>query len=99
MASANNNIVSFCFSVIDLSFTKSSKYFLYSFVPLNQTSNFSEPFTKQNAANRNNGVVGNTGKTIPIIPNPRDKNPHNIKSHLTIVLMMMISFSLRAFLA
>ena len=93
IASANNKMESLCFRVMALSLTKSSKYFLYSFVPLNQTSNFLDPFTKQKAANRNNGVVGKTGKTIPIIPNPRDKNPHNIKTALTIVFIIIISFS------
>jgi len=60
-------------------------------VPLNHRSNFLEPFTKQKAAKRNNGVVGIKGNTIPIIPNPRDKNPANINSALTIVLMIIIS--------
>ena len=78
MTSAVSKIVHFCFNGIALSLTKSSKYFLYSFVPLNQRSNLSDPFTKKKAANRNNGVVGNIGKIIPIIPNPRNKKPSNI---------------------
>lgn len=78
MASAVRRIVHFCFNGIALSLTKSSKYFLYSFVPLNQRSNLSDPFTKKKAANRNNGVVGNIGKIIPMIPNPTNKNPRSI---------------------
>lgn len=64
-------------------------------VPLNHRSNFLEPFTKQKAAKRNNGVVGIKGNTIPIIPNPRDKNPASINSALTIVLMINYLLSIK----
>ena len=80
----------FALSGIAFSLTKSSKYFLYSFVPLNQRSNFGDPFTKQNAARRKNGVVGKIGNTIPTIPKPTHKSPTNIKIQLRTVLLIMI---------
>ena len=92
ITSAVNKIVHFCLSGMAFSLTKSSKYFLYSFVPLNQISNFGDPFTKQNAARRNNGVVGKIGNTIPTIPKPTHKSPTNIKIQLrTVLIMIMIS--------
>lgn len=91
ITSAVNKIVHFCLSGMAFSLTKSSKYFLYSFVPLNQISNFGDPFTKQNAARRNNGVVGKIGNTIPTIPKPTHKSPTNIKIQLRTVLIMILS--------
>ena len=91
ITSAVNKIVHFCLSGMAFSLTKSSKYFLYSFVPLNQISNFGDPFTKQNAARRNNGVVGKIGNIIPTIPKPTHKSPTNIKNQLRTVLIMIFS--------
>lgn len=72
----------FCFSVILLCLIKLSTYFLYNFVPLNQTSNRLEPFTKQNDAKSKNGVVGRIGRTIPMTPSPRKINPAKINKGL-----------------
>ncbi len=73
--SANALIVIFCCSVNALSFKNPSKCFLYSVVPLNQRSNLSDPLTKQADANSKKGVVGTSGRIIPIIPKPIKKNP------------------------
>lgn len=86
--SANKFNVIFCFLVILLFLTKSSKYFLYILVPLNHISNFREPFIKQKEANSNNGVVGTTGKTIPKSPKPRLTKPAMINNTFTNLLIL-----------
>ena len=91
IASANNNSVHFCLRVIALSLTKSSRCLLYIFVPLNQRSNLSEPFTKQYAARRKKGVVGSIGNIIPTIPNPTHKSPISIYTQLIMVLIFILS--------
>lgn len=87
IASANNKIVVFCLNVIDLFITNSSKCFLYTFVPLNQTSNLLDPLTKQKDAKSKNGVVGNKGKIIPIIPINMKTNPNVI--YITFIIFVM----------
>jgi hypothetical protein len=76
--SANTLMVTFCLIVIALFLTNSSKCFLYSFVPLNQTSNLLDPLTKKKEANSNSGVVGSSGKITPNIPNPMNTKPKKI---------------------
>lgn len=90
--SANNKIVIFCFNVILLSRTKLSKCFLYIEVPLNQTSNFFEPLTKKKEANNKSGVVGTTGRMIPMIPIPMHIKPAIIYKLLIILLIRTIPF-------
>ena len=36
----------------------------------------SDPLAKKNAANNKKGVVGNTGRTTPIAPKPKNKKPN-----------------------
>ena len=66
LANSNNCILDF--NVIDLLFTKSSKYLVYNLVFLNHNSNFFELLVKKNKAKRKNGVVGSIGIIIPILP-------------------------------
>jgi hypothetical protein len=61
------------------------------FVPLNQISNRSEPFTKQKEANSNNGVVGNTGRMTPNSPKPKEIKPIMIYRNLITFLMVIAS--------
>lgn len=56
------------FRVIPRPFTKLSRLSLYSFVPLNQQSSFSELLAKQTAAAIRNGTVGRIGSTAPTAP-------------------------------
>lgn len=85
--SANTFNTIFCLSVIVLLVTNPSKCFLYISVPLNQTANFSEPFTKQYDANKSNGVVGITGKMIPSIPTPKLKKPAQMNNNFVSFLI------------
>ncbi len=80
MQSANRRIDSFCFNVISRFRTNPSRCFLYSRLSLNHTSNLFEPRIKQYDANRRSGVVGIIGRTMPIMPSPRDRKPARIKS-------------------
>ena len=91
--SANRLIVTFCLTVIALFLTNSSKCFSYNLVPLNQISNFLDPLTKQNEANRRKGVVGSIGKIIPTIPKPINTKPKNIYMNF-FTLMMVLTPSL-----
>ena len=72
---ANDRIITLVFKVIARSFTKQSKCFWYKLVDRNQSLIRFEPFAKQYAANNKNGVVGNTGKIMPIAPSPVAKIP------------------------
>lgn len=87
MLSAKRLSVIFCFKVMLLSFTNPSKCFLYRSVPLNHTSNFSDPFTKQKDASSNSGVVGITGNIIPTIPKPKLINPAKINNNFVNLLI------------
>lgn len=51
---------------------------LYIFVFLNQSLNLLDPFAKKIVANIKNGVVGNIGRIIPKIPNPKNTNPKKV---------------------
>ncbi len=78
IASALKRIVNFCLRVISRRFTNPSKCFLYRLVPLNHRSNLFDPFTKKKEASISRGVVGMIGKTIPITPRPKKRNPKKI---------------------
>ena len=83
MPDAGRSRLNFVFKVILRFCTSSSKWFLYSFVPVNHVWNFSEPLARQNDANNRKGVVGSTGKTTPTAPIPIAANPriiHRIRS-------------------
>lgn len=56
-----------------------SKCFLYIFEFFNFSANFGEDFVKQYKVKIIKGVVGITGKNIPMIPKMRDKIP-NVKN-------------------
>ena len=64
---------SFAFKVIPPFSTNDFTYFSYILVCINFSFNFSLLFNKQNDVNKNNGVVGSSGKNIPIKPST---NPH-----------------------
>lgn len=87
--SADNSIVIFCLKVMALSLTNSSKCFLYSFVPLNQTSNFFDPLTKHTEAKSRNGVVGSSGKITPNIPRPMKIKPSVIYINFLMFLILL----------
>ena len=85
-------ILHFVPSVMDLCCTKLSRCFLYRFVDRNQVCNFSELFAKQNTVAIQNGTVGRTGKTMPMVPNARHKKPSSIQMILTGVFFIKVSF-------
>ncbi len=87
--SAVSSIVSFCLKVIALFLTNPSKCFLYIFVPLNQTSNLFDPLTKQTEAKRRKGVVGKSGRIIPMIPRNMNKKPSAI--YTTFLIFFILS--------
>ncbi len=49
---------------------------------ISQLYSFLFPFKNKVAANRRNGVVGNTGRKVPAIPRPSDKIPNIVKIYL-----------------
>ena len=77
IADAGSRMHSFVFNVIARSFTKLSRWFLYSFVPMNHLWNRFDPFAKQKDASKRKGVVGRTGRITPTAPMPRDRNANN----------------------
>ena len=46
-----------------------------------------ELLKKQAAANNRNGVVGNNGTKIPMIPNVNDNKPNNVNSIFIIFIL------------
>ena len=72
----------FFLRVIDLVKRNSARWFLYSFVDKNHLLNFGEPFAKKYEATSKKGVVGRTGRAIPIRPKPRKKKARAIKNIL-----------------
>ena len=75
MVEARASVYTLVLSVMALSFTKLSKLFLYSLVPVNQRWKRSEPLAKQKEVANKKGVVGRTGKITPNKPRPKQMKP------------------------
>ena len=50
-----------------------------------------ELLKKQAAANNKNGVVGNNGTKIPMIPNVNDNKPNNVNSIFIIFILHYVA--------
>jgi hypothetical protein len=87
MVEAKLNIYTLVLRGMERDSMKDSRCFLYRPVDKNQRLNRSDPLAKKNAAKSKKGVVGSTGKTVPIAPSPKKKKPKNkYKIFMTTIL-------------